>query len=224
MNTATLGKFLPSTREHAGAKGGAHVAAKRSLDIAAAVVGLVIFGPLMIVISTILFLQGGPVFFAHERIGLNGRKFRCLKFRTMATDAEARLEALLAADPAARAEWERDHKLRDDPRVTAIGKFLRETSLDELPQFLNILRGEMSLVGPRPITAKEAPKYGDKFALYTQCKPGVTGLWQVSGRNDVSYEERVALDADYASNPSLARDVAIIFRTFGVVILRKGAH
>lgn len=223
MNTAVMGKAFRSTTQRTGAAAGALAAGKRAVDFAAALAGLVIFGPLMVVIASILALQNGPVIFAHERIGLGGRTFRCLKFRTMAPDAEARLEALLAADPEARAEWERDHKLRDDPRVTAVGKFLRETSLDELPQFLNILRGEMSLVGPRPITAKEAPKYGEKLALYTQCKPGVTGLWQVSGRNDLSYEERVALDADYAQNLSLLRDADIILRTFGVVLLRKGA-
>jgi len=197
---------------------------KRAVDVFGALVGLIVFGPLMIIIAIALAFQHGPVFFAHERLGKGGRKFRCLKFRTMAPDAEQRLNAVLKTDPDARREWEADHKLKCDPRVTPIGRFLRETSLDELPQFLNILRGEMSIVGPRPITQSEVDKYGDSFALYAQCKPGVTGLWQVSGRNNLSYEKRVELDSEYAKHHTFVEDVKIMLRTFGVVIFRIGAH
>ena len=197
---------------------------KRALDIAGAVAGIVLFGPLMLVIAALVAANGGKVLFAHKRIGRGGRTFRCLKFRTMVPDAQTRLSALLASDPEARAEWERDHKLRRDPRTTAFGAFLRTTRLDELPQFFNVLKGDMSLVGPRPIATDEIKKYGDKFALYTKCRPGITGAWRVSGRNDVSYETRVALDAHYSLNQSLRYDFIILMQTFGVVLAKTGAR
>jgi lipopolysaccharide/colanic/teichoic acid biosynthesis glycosyltransferase len=140
--------------------------AKEAIDFTGAIFALILFAPLMAVIACALILQNGPVIFAHERVGVGGRKFRCLKFRTMAPDAEHRLNALLASDSAARDEWERDRKLSRDPRITPLGKFLRETSLDELPQVFNVLNGEMSLVGPRPVTESELPKYGDDVAYY----------------------------------------------------------
>ena len=198
--------------------------AKEAIDFAGAICALVLFAPLMAVIAGVLALQNGPVIFAHERVGLSGRRFRCLKFRTMAPDAEERLQAFLASNLAAREEWERDHKLTNDPRITPFGKFLRETSLDELPQIFNVLNGEMSLVGPRPVTESELPKYGDDVAYYLKCKPGVTGMWQVHGRNNVSYEARVALDSQYARNQSLWLDIQILFKTFGVVISKTGAR
>lgn len=197
---------------------------KDAIDFMGAVFALVLFGPLMLIIASILVLQNGPVIFAHERIGMNGARFRCLKFRTMAPDAEARLKALLDSDPPAREEWERERKLRNDPRITRVGAFLRETSLDELPQLINVLRGEMSFVGPRPITESELPKYGEDVAYYLKCKPGITGMWQVSGRNNLSYEARVALDSQYARNRSLGLDAIILCKTFGVVLSKTGAR
>lgn len=196
---------------------------KRAVDILGAFVGIVLFGPLMLIIAALVKREGGDAIFAHERLGRNGQPFLCLKFRTMVPDAKERLAALLARDPSARAEWERDHKLANDPRITALGAFLRKTSLDELPQFFNVLRGEMSLVGPRPITAAEREKYGDDFELYAQCRPGITGIWQVSGRNNISYPARVALDAQYALNQSIMLDAAILFRTFGVMASGSGS-
>lgn len=198
---------------------------KRAVDVCGAIVGIILFGPLMALIAIILITtERGGAIFAHERIGRGGKPFRCLKFRTMAPDAQQRLTALLDADPKARAEWERDQKLRNDPRITPLGAFLRRTSLDELPQFFNVLRGEMSLVGPRPIVADEIRRYGDRFALYARCRPGITGIWQVSGRNDTSYAFRVRLDAYYAANQKLSLDIQIMLKTFGVVISGDGAR
>ncbi|WP_347558808.1 sugar transferase [Robbsia sp. KACC 23696] len=166
----------------------------------------------------------GPVFYGHTRIGANGKRFKVYKFRSMVTNSQEVLEHLLATDPVARAEWEADHKLRNDPRITKIGKFLRATSLDELPQLFNVIRGEMSLVGPRPIVDAEVIKYGNAIHYYYAARPGITGLWQVSGRNDVTYTSRVRLDAHYVMTWSLMRDLTILFRTIGVVFGRKGAY
>jgi len=190
-----------------------------------AVIALVFLAPVMLAVALAVFLQdGGPVLFAHRRIGRNGRYFHCLKFRSMASDAERRLTELLATDPAARQEWERDHKLRNDPRVTKLGAFLRKSSLDELPQLINVLRGEMSLVGPRPIVDAEVAKYGRRFANYCAVKPGITGLWQVSGRNDTSYRTRVALDCVYAKRRNLFLDSFIILCTVPAVLTRRGSY
>ena len=150
--------------------------------------------------------------------------FKCLKFRSMLVDADRRLQELLAQDPVARAEWERDHKLRDDPRITALGSFLRRSSVDEIPQLFNVLRGEMSLVGPRPIVAAEVPRYRRYINHYCSVTPGITGLWQVSGRNDVSYRRRVALDVTYARSKSLLFDLKILAATVPAVLLRKGSY
>jgi len=158
------------------------------------------------------------------RLGRDGRSFGCLKFRSMVTDGEAVLAAHLAADPRARAEWAATHKLSNDPRITAIGQVLRKTSLDELPQLWNVLRGEMSLVGPRPIVPAEVARYGRAFQTCFAVPPGVTGLWQVSGRSDTSYAERVALDLDYASRWSLRRDIAIMLRTIPAVLAQRGSR
>ncbi|THD78832.1 MAG: exopolysaccharide biosynthesis protein [Phenylobacterium sp.] len=190
-----------------------------------AIVALIFLAPVMLGVALAVFMQdGGPMVFAHRRIGRGGRYFYCLKFRSMAVDAERRLNALLASDPAARAEWEKDHKLRDDPRVTKLGAFLRKSSLDELPQLFNVLRGEMSLVGPRPIVDAEIVKYGRRFDSYCAVKPGITGLWQVSGRNDTTYRTRVALDCVYAKRRNLMLDGMIIAATVPAVLLRKGSY
>lgn len=186
---------------------------------------LVFFGPLMIMIGLVVRWQDrGPSLFAHQRIGRDGRSFPCFKFRSMAVDAEERLRVLLETDPYARAEWERDHKLVNDPRVTPLGRFLRKSSLDELPQLLNVLRGEMNLVGPRPIVAAEVVRYGRWFREYCQVKPGITGLWQISGRSDVDYRQRVALDVCYVRNQSFLGDLRILLLTVPVVLISKGAH
>jgi lipopolysaccharide/colanic/teichoic acid biosynthesis glycosyltransferase len=196
-----------------------------AMNVAVALCALVFLLPIMLLVAVAVYAQdGGPILFAHRRIGLNGRTFYCLKFRSMAVDAEERLAAVLASDPAARAEWERDHKLRKDPRVTRLGAFLRKTSLDELPQLFNVLRGEMSLVGPRPIVEAEVAKYGRRFRAYCAVKPGITGLWQVSGRNDTSYRTRVALDCVYAKRRSFGLDAYIIAATVPAVLLRKGSY
>ena len=181
--------------------------------------------PLMLAVALAIWVQDrGPVLFAHRRVGLGGRSFYCLKFRSMALDAEARLQSLLANDPVAAAEWAADHKLRNDPRVTPLGAFLRKTSLDELPQLFNVLKGEMSLVGPRPIVDAEIVRYGRRFNDYCRVKPGITGLWQVSGRNDVSYRTRVAMDAVYAKHKSGRLDVWILAATIPAVLARKGSY
>jgi Undecaprenyl-phosphate galactose phosphotransferase WbaP len=196
-----------------------------AINIVVTVVALIFLAPLMISVALAVYLQdGGKAVFAHRRIGRDGRHFYCLKFRSMAVDAEQRLAELLDRDPAARAEWEKDHKLRDDPRVTRLGAFLRKTSLDELPQLINVLRGEMSLVGPRPIVDGEVDKYGRRFRHYCAVKPGITGLWQVSGRNDTSYRTRVALDCLYAMRRNVALDAAVLARTVPAVLMRRGSY
>ena len=167
--------------------------------------------------------DGKPVF-RQRRVGQNGQPFKIYKFRTMRADAAEQLEKILDADPAAREEWERDRKLKNDPRITRIGGFLRRTSLDELPQLINVLRGQMSLVGPRPIIEEEIVAYGDYIDYYQQVRPGITGLWQVSGRNELSYAERVQLDVWYVRNWSLELDLIILTKTFVAVLLRKGSY
>ena len=195
------------------------------LDQFAALLLLLLFAPLMAVIALLVWRRdGAPVLFGHYRIGQHGRPFRCLKFRSMYLDSEAMLRELLERDPAARAEWERDHKLSDDPRITPIGHFLRRTSLDELPQLFNELRGEMSLVGPRPITLAELPRYGQVRWHYLSVRPGMTGLWQVSGRNDTTYDERVELDREFVEQHSLRLRLSILLRTLRVVIRGSGAR
>lgn len=198
---------------------------KRSADFLGAALMLVFFLPLIGFIALAVRMAGpGPVVFAHERVGFGGRTFRCYKFRSMVPDAEAAIAAYLASNPAARREWESSRKLSNDPRITPIGRFLRVTSLDELPQLFNVLKGEMSLVGPRPIVADEAQYYGDRYADYLSARPGMTGLWQVSGRSDVSYAQRVDLDAKYVAAWSMQQDISILFRTLKVVIDRDGSR
>jgi Undecaprenyl-phosphate galactose phosphotransferase WbaP len=199
--------------------------AKRALDIVGAGLGLVVLAPFFLFVAMMVRADGGPAFFAHQRVGRGGKLFGCLKFRSMVIDSQARLEDLLANDPAARAEWDATRKLKNDPRITRIGRFLRSTSLDELPQLINVLRGEMSLVGPRPVQEAEIDRYyGASAAHYMAVRPGITGLWQVSGRSETSYESRVALDVAYVSRPSLLADIAILLRTPVAVLSRRGAH
>nr|WP_186118870.1 undecaprenyl-phosphate galactose phosphotransferase WbaP [Burkholderia gladioli] len=197
---------------------------KRIFDVAAGGFLMLMLLPVFALLTLLVAKDGGSAFFGHTRIGQNGRKFKCYKFRSMVLDADAVLKALLERDPAARAEWERDFKLKHDVRVTRIGALLRKTSLDELPQLWNVLRGEMSLVGPRPVVEKEIERYGDDAAYYLLAKPGMTGLWQVSGRNDTDYARRVFLDAWYVRNWSLRSDISILFKTIGVVLHRDGAY
>lgn len=198
-------------------------AAKRVFDLLAAASLLVVISPVMLAIALLVRRDGGPMFFRHERVGVGGTSFGCLKFRSMKANGDRILAEHLAHHPEAVVEWEASQKLRCDPRVTDIGRILRKTSLDELPQLFNVLRGEMSLVGPRPIVRAELRFYGEHGASYMQVKPGVTGLWQVSGRSDTSYERRVNLDVWYVRNWTFWHDLAILMKTVPVVLLRRGA-
>jgi exopolysaccharide production protein ExoY len=185
---------------------------------------LVLLSPVMLAIAWRIWREdGAPVLFAHWRVGQNGRLFRCLKFRSMVRRADLVLAEVLERDSAAQEEWARDRKLRHDPRVLRIGHFLRHSSLDELPQLFNVLRGEMHLVGPRPVVVQEIPRYGEHKRHYFAVKPGMTGLWQVSGRNNLSYAQRVALDARYVETRSLSMDLRILARTVNVLLTRDGA-
>lgn len=199
--------------------------AKFSIDLAATLIGGLFVLPFIGLIALLIKLDSpGPIFYSQIRIGQNGEHFKAWKFRTMVRNADYALKDYLEKHPELQEAWQRDHKLRYDPRVTRIGRFLRRTSLDELPQLWNILRGEMSLVGPRPIVDEEIPRYGDKFPLYTKVIPGLTGLWQVSGRNNITYEERVSLDAYYVRNWSVWLDIYILLRTVWVVLTGEGAY
>lgn len=197
---------------------------KRLFDIIGAVAIITVLSPLLLYISRKVKKDGGPAIYGHERIGKNGQVFKCLKFRSMVINSKEVLEDLLANDEAAKNEWNATFKLKNDPRITKIGGFLRRTSLDELPQLFNVLRGEMSLVGPRPIIKAELERYNDEVDYYLLSKPGMTGLWQVSGRSDVDYETRVYLDAWYVKNWSMWNDIAILFKTISVVLKKDGAY
>lgn len=198
---------------------------KRGFDISIAATALLFLLPLIILVAFLVWIQDrrNP-FFGHARIGSHGRTFKCLKFRSMVTNSADVLAKLLSEDEDAAREWAETQKLRRDPRVTPVGRLLRLSSLDELPQLFNVLSGEMSLVGPRPIVAAEIERYGVDFDHYCACRPGVTGLWQISGRSDTSYAERVRYDVAYASRWSFWRDAAIVARTVPVVLQRKGSY
>jgi exopolysaccharide production protein ExoY len=189
----------------------------------AILLGLAVAPFLALVLGVVYMRGGGNPLFSHRRIGRGGVPFNCLKVRTMGPEAQGELQDLLAIDPIARKEWETSFKLHRDPRVDAFGAFLRKSSLDELPQLWNILRGDMSVVGPRPITEAEADHYGRYIAEYAAVRPGLTGAWQVSGRSDTSYAARVMLDVSYVRNWSLSEDLRIVFKTVSVVVLGKGA-
>ncbi|WP_144153938.1 sugar transferase [Paraburkholderia sp. BCC1885] len=197
---------------------------KRSFDVVLGASLIVVFLPVLGLLALLVMSDGGPAMFGHVRVGRNGKRFRCLKFRSMVVNADQVLKALIESDPLARAEWERDFKLKNDVRVTRIGRFLRRTSLDELPQLWNVVRGDMSLVGPRPVIDQELERYGASVMYYLMAKPGMTGLWQVSGRSTTDYATRVSLDVAYVQNWSLLRDVTILFKTFKVVFKGSGAY
>jgi exopolysaccharide production protein ExoY len=197
--------------------------AKRAMDIIFAAIILTVCSPLMALVAFLVMIDGGPVLFKHNRVGRQLRSFHCLKFRTMISGAEPCLSEYLAHHPQARAEWEFEQKLEADPRVTAIGRLLRRSSLDELPQLFNVLAGDMSLVGPRPITNDEVIRYGSYANLYASVRPGLTGPWQVSGRNNTSYAERVNLDAQYALDHNVLQDFLILKATPRAVLCRRGA-
>ena len=187
---------------------------KRIIDIALALSGIILLAPLLVICYLLTIMTSpGPVLFRHRRVGFNGKHFDCLKFRTMLVDAPERLHHLLESDPMAAREWAETRKLRRDPRITAIGAILRKSSLDELPQLFNVLKGDMSIVGPRPITDEELERYTASVGAYLACRPGITGLWQVSGRSTTTYDKRVACDAFYAQNWSIALDVKILIVT-----------
>ena len=197
---------------------------KRLFDIAGSITIIIVLSPILFYISRKVKKDGGPAIYGHERIGKDGKSFKCLKFRSMVINSKEVLTALLESDPESKKEWDETFKLKNDPRITKIGGVLRRTSLDELPQLFNVLKGEMSLVGPRPIITAELERYNDEVDYYLLSKPGMTGLWQVSGRNDVDYETRVYLDAWYVKNWSMWNDIAILFKTIGVVLKKDGAY
>lgn len=198
---------------------------KLCFDLLSTYLLLIILSPILLVIYLIVYIstKGHPLF-TQERIGQDGKKFKIFKFRSMYIDADKRLEQLLESSKEYKEEWERDFKLKNDPRITSIGNFLRKTSLDELPQLINILKGEMSLVGPRPIVEAEIQKYGEYFSYFKSVKPGITGLWQISGRNDIEYNERVQLDVWYVKNWCVALDIQILIKTVLVVLCKKGSY
>ena len=215
LRNGTQGDFVPIARLPL---------SKWVFDHIAAAGLLVFFSPFLAVIAVLIFVrEGGPVVFAHRRIGRGGQEFNCLKFRTMVRDADRVLEEHLARDPNARAEWDATFKLADDPRIMRLGRLLRKTSLDELPQLWNVLRGDMSMVGPRPIVAEERHFYKEFIADYVSVLPGLTGAWQVGGRSATTYDARVAMDVDYVRNRSFFGDLKIVVKTIVVVLRRDGA-
>lgn len=197
---------------------------KRVFDTLSAIILLILLSPIMALIVLMIRRDGGPAVFAHPRVGKRGRIFNCYKFRTMVVDAEDQLEKLLQERPELRREWQSDRKLHHDPRVSPLGRFLRRSSLDELPQLLNVVRGEMSLVGPRPVVRTELPRFGSDVGYYLLVRPGMTGLWQISGRSSLDYDKRVYLDAWYVKNWSFWYDLIILFKTINVVFSRQGAY
>ncbi|MEP0522194.1 MAG: sugar transferase [Hyphomicrobiales bacterium] len=198
---------------------------KRFLDICAGVSGIIVLSPLLLMLTVLIkFSDGGSVFYGHRRIGFGGEVFKCWKFRTMVEKGDAVLAEYLSKNPEARLAWEEEQKLENDPRVTPIGHVLRKLSLDELPQLFNILVGDMSLVGPRPVVNDELKRYGRALHCYLASRPGLTGLWQVSGRSDVSYQSRVAFDQRYVETWSVPSDIVIIFKTIPAVLMQKGSR
>ena len=202
-----------------------NLALKRFGDLVLVILGGLVILPFLLLIALAVKLSSpGPVLYGHKRLGLNGKHFKAYKFRSMVMDADKRLQDLLDADPRLKKEWESSHKLKDDPRVTKIGRILRRTSFDEFPQLINILKGDMSLVGPRPVTDPELEKYGENARRVLTVKPGLTGLWQVSGRSDTDYAERVSYDLYYLQSWSVWLDTWVLYRTIGVILKGKGAY
>jgi lipopolysaccharide/colanic/teichoic acid biosynthesis glycosyltransferase len=195
---------------------------KRLFDVIFSLSVLILFFPLYLILATLIAISSpGPIFYVQERVGKNYKPFGCLKFRTMVYNADDLLSDLMTTSPHLREEFEDNFKLKQDPRITAIGKFLRFTSLDEFPQFWNVLKGDMSVVGPRPLVPEELPKYGRYMDKVLTIQPGITGLWQVSGRNDIPYEQRVQIDVYYVNFRNLWLDLWIVFKTIGVMIFPK---
>lgn len=214
---AETAAFTSTRVSHTGP--GEDTSAKRALDILIAGTALIALLPLLASFALFIRMQdGGKAVFWQKRYGRNGRTFNCFKLRSMVLDAGERLEEILRTDPDARAEWEATQKLTNDPRITPLGHFIRKTSIDELPQLVNVLRGEMSIVGPRPIVENEIAKYGEYYRDYCSVRPGLTGLWQVEGRSDTTYAERVALDAQYARTRTFWGDIGIMLRTIPAVL------
>jgi len=198
---------------------------KRLIDIVLASVALVLAIPIFAIVAVAIKLcDRGPIFFKHERVGLGGKTFSCMKFRTMRVRSEIHLMQYLEADPTAAEEWNSKQKLSNDPRITAIGGSLRRSSIDELPQLINVLKGDMSLVGPRPVTTEEMARYGRDASYYLSARPGLTGAWQVSGRNDVPYAQRVLMDAEYCRTWSLFGDISIMLRTVPALFAQRGSY
>lgn len=199
------------------------IATKRVFDVAVSLFLIILLLPLMALISAAIFWQGGNVLFFQKRMGAEGINFRCFKFRTMVPNAEARLAAYLSSDPELQQQWQLHCKLKHDPRITFLGRFLRKTSLDELPQLFNVLVGDMSLIGPRPIKAEEISRYANRYHDYCRCRPGLTGLWQVYRNDGVDYVRRTELDSLYVAHWSFRRDLVILWKTVPVVLLARGA-
>ncbi len=216
LNVSTYGPILAP-------EGGAYPIFKRGFDIVGASLAILLLSPLLVIVAG-AYASGGSPLFKHRRVGRGGVFFDCVKFRTMVTDADRVLQNLLNSDHQIKEEWLRDHKLRDDPRITRFGRFLRRTSLDELPQLWNVLRGEMSLVGPRPVVPDELRRYGRKVPIFLSARPGITGLWQISGRNNTDYRRRVALDVCYVRSRSVIFDIYILIKTLRVVFTTRGAY
>lgn len=204
-----------------------HIPVKRTFDILFGLAALIVGLPIFALISLLIYYNspGEKIIYSHRRIGRGGKIFRCFKFRTMYPDSDHRLKELLSSNPAMKEEWEKSFKLKSDPRITPIGKFLRKTSLDELPQFWNVIKGDLSIVGPRPVVQEEIDKHiGHKAAKILSIRPGLTGVWQVSGRNNICYKERIELDEYYVDNQSLLLDLKLIGKTIPVMLFSKGAY
>lgn len=217
--------FRPLVRRPSGSRGLVDRTLKRGFDMGTALTALIVLLPLLILVALAIWaFDGGSPFYSHRRLGRRQTSFGCLKFRTMRVDSQEALARHLAENPDALAEWNRSRKLKNDPRITPIGRVLRKSSLDELPQLINIVRGEMSIVGPRPIVEAEVEKYGDAASAYFAVRPGLTGAWQISGRSDTSYAERVRLDRQYVESQNFLSDLLIILRTIPAVFLVKGSY
>ena len=221
LSWTTSADVLPQSRKNYFSRSYRAVG-KRLLDIVLVLATAPVTLPVILLLALFVMRDGGKPFFGHLRVGRDGRMFRCWKIRSMVPDAEVRLREHLAQNPAARLEWDTTFKLTHDPRITRLGNFLRKSSLDELPQLWNILKGEMSIVGPRPVTKDELKFYGERVSYYVKMRPGLTGPWQVSGRNDLAYHERVALDVDYARHCNVVMDVKVILATVKAVLKRTG--
>jgi len=224
MNVRDFGGILGFSSTHNLTKGFS-LFIKRFMDLFMLLLACPVLIPVVITVSIIVKLTSkGPIFYGHKRVGRNGKEFKCWKFRSMVIDADKQLEKILAENPEMRVEWEKDRKFTNDPRVTKIGKLLRKTSIDEIPQFFNVLTGEMSFIGPRPVTEPELVKYGNKRDFILSVQPGLSGMWQISGRSDTGYEERITLDSYYIQNWSVWLDLWIVIKTVYVVFKGKGAY